>query len=138
MFRRLFLLAALVLAPLSAGATDALAPPEAATLATKRAALLVDVRSPAEWAETGIPAGARTVSWGRPDFVQRMLELVAGDRNAPLVLICRAGNRSARAMAALRDSGFTQVRHVPEGMAGGAAGPGWLARGLPVVAAPVN
>lgn len=132
MFRRLVLAAALALAPLSVNAADALAPHEAAALATKRAALLVDVRSPAEWAETGIPAGARTVSWGRPDFVQRMLELVAGDRNAPLVLICRSGNRSTKAMAALRDSGFTHVAHIPEGMAGGPNGPGWLARGLPV------
>lgn len=126
------LLAALVVAPLAATAGETVSPPEAASLIQARSAVLVDVRSPAEWSETGIPTGARTVSWGQPDFVKRMLEVVGNDRDAPVVLICRSGNRSARAMAALRESGFTRVSHVPEGMAGGPNGPGWLARGLPV------
>lgn len=132
MFSRLFLTAALLLAPVCASADEIVAPAEAAALAGTHSVTLVDVRTPIEWADTGIPSGARTVSWGQPDFVQRMLDLVAGDRNAPVVLICRTGNRSARAMAALREGGFTQVRHVAEGMAGGPNGPGWLARGLPV------
>lgn len=122
----------LLLAPVCAGAAETLAPAEAAALTSARAVTLVDVRTPAEWNETGIPTGARTVSWGQPDFVQRVVDLVAGDRAAPVVLICRSGSRSARAMAALREGGFTHVSHVPEGMAGGPNGPGWLARGLPV------
>ncbi len=115
-----------------AGAGETLPAPEAAALAARKAVILVDVRTPVEWNDTGIPAGARTVSWGRPDFAERLLEVAGGDRNAPLVLICRTGNRSGKALAALRDNGFTQTRHVPEGMVGSAAGPGWLARGLPV------
>ena len=133
MFSRLLVAAALLLAPVCAGAAEVtVAPAEAAAMAGAHSVTLVDIRTPGEWADTGIPSGARTVSWGQPDFMQRMLDLVAGDRDAPLVLICRTGNRSARAVAALREGGFTQVRHVAEGMAGGPNGPGWLTRGLPV------
>ncbi|MGE5516242.1 MAG: rhodanese-like domain-containing protein [Bacteroidota bacterium] len=130
-FKLLLLLTSLVLA-VPANADDSMTAPEALALVQAHAVALVDVRTPAEWAETGIPAGAGTVSWGQPDFVPGILALTQGDRNAPLVLICRTGNRSVRALAALRENGFTQVRHVGEGMGGSAAGPGWLARGLPV------
>jgi len=34
----------------------------------------------------------------------------------------------------LTEAGFTQVYNVKEGMAGSAAGPGWIARGLPLQA----
>lgn len=121
----------LLAAPARAG--DVVDAPEAAALATARKVTLVDIRTPREWDDTGIPQGARTVTWGQSDFGERMLSLVQGDRAAPLVLICRSGNRSGKALAFLRENGFTQVRHVPDGMSGGAAGPGWLARGLPVV-----
>lgn len=34
---------------------------------------------------------------------------------------------------ALSRYGYTRVYDVPEGMSGSRAGPGWLARGLPVI-----
>lgn len=129
---RLFTLLAILVLALPASADDSITAPETLALAQAHTITLVDVRTPAEWAETGIAAGAGTVSWGQPDFVRGILTLTQGDRHAPLVLICRTGNRSGRALAALRENGFTQVRHVGEGMAGSPAGPGWLARGLPV------
>lgn len=127
------LLTALMLA-VPALAEDVVSPRDALNLAQGGKALLVDVRTPMEWTDTGIPAGAATASWGQPDFLQDIMKVTQGDRHAPLVLICRTGNRSGRALALLREQGFTQVRHVAEGMAGSAAGPGWLARGLPVTA----
>lgn len=136
-FKLLTLLAALVLA-VPAMAEDVVSPRDALTLAQSSKALLVDVRTPMEWTETGIPAGAATASWGQPNFLQDVLKVAQGDRHAPLVLICRTGNRSGRALALLRDNGFTHVSHVAEGMLGSAAGPGWLARGLPVTAWKAN
>lgn len=130
-FRLLAVAAALVLG-LPAHAAEGVSPAEAVAQQRDHVAMLVDVRTPAEWAETGIPAGAQTISWGRPDFVANILALVQGNRDAPLVLICRTGKRSGKAVAALRDNGFTQVTHVAEGMAGSSAGPGWIARGLPL------
>jgi rhodanese-related sulfurtransferase len=47
-------------------------------------------------------------------------------------LICRTGNRTTQVQRYLEAQGFTQVFNVREGMAGSAAGPGWLRRGLPL------
>lgn len=136
-FKLLTVLTILVLA-VPAMADDALSPSDALTLVQRGGVVLVDVRTPMEWTETGIPAGAATASWGQSGFLADILKLVQGDRHAPLVLICRTGNRSSRALAFLRDNGFTHANHVAEGMAGSAAGPGWLARGLPVTAWKAN
>ena len=91
-----------------------------------------------EWVQTGVPQGVVEVSllpqWGtpNPNFVEDVLAVMGGDRNAPIALICAAGQRSAFAQYLLEKNGFTSVYSISEGMAGSAAGPGWLARGLPV------
>jgi rhodanese-related sulfurtransferase len=125
-----------------AWADGVLSPPEAMAAARAGKVVMIDVRTPGEWAETGIPAGARAVTWSPADdgaeFAARVLAAVGGDKAAPVALICRSGNRSAKAQAALRSQGFTRVDNIAEGMGGGPAGPGWLARGLPVQAAPAN
>lgn len=94
--------------------------------------LLIDIRTPPEWRETGVPQGAKRLDMTDPRFLDRLLELVKGDRSAPIALICRTGNRSGYVVQQLRSLGFSQVYDVPEGMAGSRAGPGWLRRGLPI------
>src|SRR5689334_1177936 len=64
---------------------------------SKAKATLIDVREPAEWAETGVPQGAATISISRKDFVEAVLAKVGGDKSAPVAVICRSGNRSAKA-----------------------------------------
>lgn len=95
--------------------------------------LLVDIRQPDEWAETGSPEGAQRLDLRSPDFIERLTALANGDTSRPIALICASGGRSARTTQALTDAGFTSVLDVSEGMLGSSAGPGWLARGLPVV-----
>ena len=95
--------------------------------------LLVDIRQPDEWAATGSPQGAQRLDLRSPDFLDRLSALTTGDRSRPIALICASGGRSARTTQTLRDAGFTNVLDVSEGMLGSAAGPGWLARGLPTV-----
>ncbi len=106
------------------------------TLAAAQAGklVLIDIRTPAEWRETGVAPGAGRVDFYRgPDvLVPYLLQQVKGDRNAPIALICRTGNRTTQAQKYLKSIGFTQVYNVKEGMKGSAAGPGWLKRGLPV------
>lgn len=138
--RRLLLL--LPLAVLAAGAGYALRQPDRsgpsldAETAFRRAStgdlLLVDIRQPAEWAATGSPAGGHRLDLRSPDFAERLAALAQGDRSRPIALICATGGRSARAARALSAAGFTQVLDVSEGMLGSSAGPGWIARGLPV------
>lgn len=95
---------------------------------------LIDVRTPEEWRETGVPSGAARADFhrGPAALVRSVTDIVGGDRNAPIVLICRTGNRSAQAKSILESQGYTRVEHVQEGMAGSGSEPGWLKRGLPV------
>lgn len=66
-------------------------------------ALLVDVRTPSEFAEGSAP-GAINVPL---DALPARLEELRGER--PIVVFCRSGQRSARAEALLSRAGFTQV-----------------------------
>jgi rhodanese-related sulfurtransferase len=97
---------------------------------------LVDIRRPDEWRQTGIAAGAKRLDMRHPGgpqgFANALLQEVDGNRDAPIGIICRTGNRTTQMQQALRDYGFTQVYNVREGMAGSAAGPGWIRQGLPV------
>lgn len=93
--------------------------------------ILVDIRRPDEWAATGRPAGSVGLDM-RGDSFADDLERLAGGRDAPVALICARGVRSARLANRLAEQGFGNVVDVPEGMLGSPAGPGWLARGLPL------
>jgi rhodanese-related sulfurtransferase len=95
---------------------------------------LVDIRRPDEWALTGIGQGATPLDMRRDDFEAALLAVVGGDRAAPLALICARGVRSRGMAMRLAQAGFSHVIDVPEGMLGSGAGPGWIKRGLPVVA----
>ena len=106
-------------------------PGEAHRLAASGEIVLVDVRSPAEWAETGSPQGAERVWIRDPDLAAKLERLTGGDRDRPVALICATGIRSSFVANALVGAGYTDVRNVGEGMLGSAAGPGWLRRGLP-------
>ncbi len=108
---------------------------QAMQLAASGAIVVVDVRSPQEWRQTGVPAGARLVTIHQPDgligFIEAMGDTLGEDRNRPIALICARGNRSSLASSALAEAGYTQVYNIREGMLGSPDGPGWLARGLP-------
>ncbi|MEM1361898.1 MAG: rhodanese-like domain-containing protein [Pseudomonadota bacterium] len=109
-----------------------LTPEEAHTAALDGDILLIDIRTPEEWATTGIGEGANPLDMRRDDFVAALDALAEGDRGAPIALICARGVRSARMSKALTEAGFTQIIDVPEGMLGSFDGPGWLDRALPV------
>lgn len=71
---------------------------------------LVDVRGAPEAAIVAVP-GARLVP---------LPQLLAGEHglspSRPLVLLCKAGGRSAQALRALRENGFADVRHLDGGV----------------------
>lgn len=138
MFRALYALAALfLLATFPAAAGDVLSAPEAQALQQAEKLIIVDVRTPKEWRETGIPAGAKAVTLGNPDgpdaFADEVLKAAGGNKAAPLGVICRSGNRSTKAIEVLEQRGFTNLHNVKEGVGGGDNGPGWQARQLPMV-----
>lgn len=137
MTRALLVVLALLLTPAAAQA-ETLDAADAQRLAEQGELTLIDVRLPMEWARTGLPEGAVGVSLQNPRtleprraFVADVLRAVDDQRGRPIALICATGQRSAYAVDLLERSGFTQVRHVAEGMIGSRDGPGWLARALP-------
>lgn len=94
--------------------------------------LLVDIRRPDEWQRTGIGQGAVPLDMRTRDFETRLDALVGSDRSRPVALICARGGRTARLARRLASAGFNNIIDVSEGMLGSSAGPGWVARGLPV------
>ena len=116
---------------------EVLTPDEARTMAERGEVTIIDIRLPAEWERTGLPAGAMAISLQdqtlqpRGDFVTDVLEALANDPTRPIALICASGHRSAFAQQWLLQSGFSEVHDISEGMVGGEYGPGWLARALP-------
>lgn len=115
-------------------------------------AVLVDVRTDAEWEYVGRPdlAGiGRTpvlVAWKtwpgmapNPDFVDAV-RAAGVDRDQPVLLLCRSGQRSRDAAIALTRAGFTACFNIADGFEGpkDANGhrntvAGWRAAGLPWV-----
>lgn len=84
-------------------------------------AIIVDVRTPQEWAATGVPANAVLITLDQ--ITQRAPGALPQDQ--PIYLICNSGNRSRVAADALLTLGFTSVYNVDGGIQA------WLRAGLP-------
>ena len=98
------------------------------------ARVLIDVRSPREWKQSGLPRGAATVTVHQPAaaFLDGILAAIGGDRDRPVALICATGNRSQRAQQFLESRGFTNVLNVDGGLYGAPGSAGWVKSGLPM------
>jgi rhodanese-related sulfurtransferase len=114
-------------------AADSLTASEAHQKATTGEIILIDIRRPDEWAETGTGVGARRLDMRRDDFLAALDKLVGGNRAKPIALICARGVRSGRLSRLLTEAGYSNIIDVPEGMMGSRAGAGWVAQGLPLV-----
>lgn len=118
-------------------------------LAEDDAAMLVDVRTEAEWTYVGVPDTAELgralvrVEWQRypdgtrvPAFVERLRDSGARE-GTPLVFLCRSGARSAAAAREATAAGLGPAYNVQEGFEGplddhGHRGrEGWRSEGLP-------
>lgn len=77
---------------------------DAAREALDAGALVLDVRTPAEFAQGHVP-NALNIPFDQ--LAARVEELPAKDR--PIVLYCRSGRRSAIAARTLRDRGFSNL-----------------------------
>ncbi len=86
-------------------------------------ALFIDVRSEMEFLFVGHPVDAIMIPWNdgpaweiNQHFVAHVKKAASVDR--PIVLICRSGNRSKDAGAALEQAGFSAVCNVLHGFEG--------------------
>lgn len=110
-------------------------------------AMLVDVRTDAEWRFVGVPdltglgRAVVYIEWNRTDgqrnedFVSDLL--AAGVAGGPVVFLCRSGNRSIGAAEAATAAGIAPSYNVLDGFEGNLdddghrGATGWRAIGLP-------
>lgn len=105
--------------------SGAVTPIEASTLlAALPGALLVDVRTHAEWNYVGRVPGSLHIEWNtypegtrNPAFLEQ-LQAKAPDLDAPILFLCRSGQRSDHAARAAREAGYTRAFNVLEGFEG--------------------
>jgi len=94
--------------------------------------VLLDIRSPEEWKETGTGTYAERVSMHQEGFLLKLDALIDNDKSRAIALICAVGGRSNFIQEELTKRGYTNVIDVAEGMLGSRYGEGWLKRGLPI------
>jgi len=95
---------------------------QATQLINREDALVLDVREPGEFV-TGHVLGAKNLPLARldtpaPDIAKR--------KDKPVIVYCDGGERSGKALAALKKQGFTRVASLSGGLKG------WQQAGLPV------
>jgi rhodanese-related sulfurtransferase len=95
--------------------------------------VLIDIRTPEEWDETGVAQGAVALNMQSRDFGAKLSAIFAAQPSATFGLICATGGRTSYVVGILEQNGITGVIDVSEGMLGNSTGEGWIARGLPVV-----
>jgi rhodanese-related sulfurtransferase len=112
-------------------------PDEARALIDKEGYAYLDVRSVPEF-EAGHPSGAFNVPLmhmgpggmsPNPDFMAVVQKNFPAD--ARLVVGCKGGGRSLRAVEMLQSAGFTNIVDQRAGFEGQPREPGWRPRGLP-------
>ena len=112
-------------------------------------AVLVDVRTDAEWRFVGVPDLSSLgrdvvyIEWNSADgrrnerFVDELTQHVQAGEERPVVFLCRSGNRSIGAAEVATEAGITPAYNVLDGFEGhpDASGhrgeSGWRAVGLP-------
>jgi len=74
-----------------------------------RGAVLLDVRTPNEYAQLRVPGAVLIPIEQLGQRLPDLLALVDQDRGRPIVIYCRTGPRAARAKRLLEGAGFSQV-----------------------------
>lgn len=90
----------------------------------QRQAVLIDVRTKFEHSFIGHPVDAVNIAWKElPDwilntnFIAQVMEAVP-NRDTPVLLMCRSGQRSLEAAHALEEVGYTQLINIEGGFEG--------------------
>jgi len=95
--------------------------------------VLVDIRTPEEWADTGVPENAIKLDMTGSAFEVRLAALKLDHPGKPIALICRTGNRTSTLQKTLAARGWTNLIDVRGGLLGNPRDKGWLSENLPVV-----
>lgn len=126
----LLLALALIASPVArAAGVQTMSVEEAREAAASGTLVLVDIRTPGEWRQSGVPDLAVPLDMRQGGFIKNLLALRDDNPDAQIGLICATGGRSRHVANWLAQKGVTGVVDVPAGMH---TRDGWLARQLPV------
>ncbi len=99
--------------------------------------VVIDVRTPQEWAQTGIIASSQPIMYfddhfapHKSEFLSQLSQVVNGNKNKTIILICRSGQRSKLVAGILEREGYTKVFNHKNGILE------WLAENRPVTKKP--
>lgn len=95
-----------------------------AKIASAENTVLIDVRTPAELAETGFIKGATHLNFNDAGFPHALEGL---DQNKTIAVYCKSGGRSGNTTEMLEDMGFKTIYDLEGGITA------WLAAGLETV-----
>ena len=84
--------------------------------------LLIDVRTPQEYADGHIPGALNMPHEAIGDYVEQLNDA----KDKPIIIYCRSGRRAQIAMQMLEQKQFTGISHLEGDMLG------WTEAGLPV------
>jgi len=93
------------------------------TMSEQPELVVVDVRTPEEF-DSGHLEGAINYNWKSENFNKQILDL---DKTKPVLIYCRSGARSAKAVAHMRSEGFTVIYELQGGIVN------WKHEHMPVV-----
>lgn len=86
---------------------------ELTQLKNEKKAVVIDVRTPAEW-QQGVIAGADLfIDYNGSNFKQEIAKL---DKSKTYIIYCRSGGRSAGASQVMSDAGFKNVINMQGGI----------------------
>lgn len=97
-------------------------PDEAEKLIKEKKAVVLDIRTPDEFAEGHIE-GAINVDFLSDKFSEQLAKL---DKGTPVIVHCGSGGRSTRSLPKIEDQKFLQIYHLNKGFKA------WLEAGKPV------
>ena len=104
--------AALLWPVLAQGAASGLTTAQAVQLINREKAVVIDVCEPAEFAQ-GHVAGAKNVPLAQ---LEAQLPKLVKNKTTPVVMLCQAGARAARAATQAQKMGYTQAQPLAGGL----------------------
>jgi len=77
---------------------------------------IIDIRTPDEW-RSGYIENAEFANMFDQDFIYQVNN-IKGNKNEPIYIYCRSGNRSKEAMSVLKENGYTHIYELNMGILG--------------------
>lgn len=86
---------------------------ELSKMKAEKKAIVIDVRTPAEWQQGVISGADLFIDFNNPTFKQQIAML---DKSKTYIVYCKSGGRSAGASQVMADSGFKNVVNMQGGI----------------------